>query len=94
MNVIPIDALFNEELGPNESDDPREALQEAEVILAVDVMTQKEAVVFGKELLQEIASGKNAASVAMLRIGLDIETDELEKLLALVQVMKGYHDYR
>ena len=48
---------------------------------------------FRKEALEAMAKGK-ARSVKVLRIGLDQETDELEKLIALVRVVKGHDDYQ
>ena len=43
--------------------------------------------------MEEIRKGGKPKPVALVKVGLDPDTDELEKLLALVQVVKGRHDY-
>jgi hypothetical protein len=91
--VIPIEALFDESLGPNLSSDPRLALHKANVIIGVDVMNQREFLVYGRNTLKRIVASGVAELVPVLRIGLDQDSDELEKLLALVQIIKGQHDY-
>lgn len=90
-DVVPIAALFDDQLGPNLSADPRHALQAAQVILGVDVMSGRQFVLYGRERLGE---SRTPSPVRMLRIAVDQETDELEKLLALVQTIKGKHDYQ
>ena len=64
------------------------------MILAVDVMTQGEALVYGREALEQIAEGDASSELLVLRIAIDAETDELERLIALVQTIKGHHDYQ
>ena len=82
-DVIPIEALFDESgTGPNLRADPRHALNDAEVVIGVDVMTQREHLIYGRELLQQIAGGKLSRSGKVIRIGIDDETEELEKLAA------------
>ena len=94
IDIIPIEALFDEGTGPNLSADPRPALAEAEVIFGVDVMSQRRFLVYGRKTLERISRSKKRRLCKILFIGLDQETEELEKLLALVQVVKGYDDYR
>src|SRR5262245_9463635 len=93
-DVIPIDALFDERLGLNRSWDPLPALRGARVILGVDVMSGRPFVVYGRKTLGRIARTGRPERVQSLWIGLDQDTDELEKLLALVTVVKGRHEYR
>jgi len=95
QRVIPIAAFFDEGLGPNLSapGDPERELREAEVIVGVDVMSERQFLVFGRDTLKRIRTSGNAEGVRMLSIALDQDTAELEKLLALVQVVKGHHDY-
>ena len=93
-DVIPIAALFDEAYGPNLSDDPRPDLRAADIIMGVDVMSQREFIVYGRKLLERIAAGTQATEASMMRIGVDQDTDELERLLALVLTIKGSHDYQ
>jgi hypothetical protein len=93
QDVIPIEALFDERLGLNRSWDPLPALRGALAIIGVDVMSGHRFVVFGRKILRRIARTGRPARVPVLWIGLDQDTDELEKLLALVTVVKGRHDY-
>ena len=91
--VIPIHALFDGSgINPNLDSDPRPAFRDAQIIIGVDVMSQREFLVFGRELLQEIVTSGRDQSVATLYIGLDQETDELEQLIALTVATKGRHD--
>jgi hypothetical protein len=50
--------------------------------------------VFGRPLLERIAATGIAEKAEVLEVELDMgmETDELKRLLALVQVIKGHHD--
>ena len=94
-SVVPIHAILDEsETGPNPSFDARQALHDAEVILGVDVMSEREFLVYGSETLRLIVANKRPADCRVLRIGIDQESDELERLLAIVQVVKGKHDYQ
>ena len=93
-DVIPIAALFDEAYGPNLSDDPRPDLRTADIIMGVDVMSQREFIVYGRDLLERIAAGTQAKETSMMRIGVDQDTDELQRLLALVITIKGSHDYQ
>jgi hypothetical protein len=93
-DVIPIAALFDHALGPNLADDPRGLLQSADVIVAVDVMSQAEALIYGREALTRISKSREADELGVMKVGLDVETDELERLIALVRVIKGHDDYR
>jgi hypothetical protein len=93
LPVVPIDALFGEYCGPNFSADPRAALHAAAVIIGVDVMSGREFLVYGRPLLEEIQKSGMPRPLAVFKVGLDEDTDELEKLIALVQVVKGRHDY-
>jgi hypothetical protein len=64
------------------------------VIFGVDVMTEHQFLVYGRDVLKEIMDTGKGRSLRVLRIGLDQETEELEKLLALVELVRGRHDYQ
>jgi hypothetical protein len=92
--IIPFEALFAADgINPNPECDPRPELHRADVILGVDVMSGREFLVYGRKALEEIVATGETREHAVVRIGIDQETDQLEKLSALVQVVKGSHDY-
>jgi len=97
MRTIPIHALFAEDnINPNEdaAHDPREIVSAADVIFSVDVMSGHRALVFGKGVLEDIVATGHSRPVQALGVELDMETDELERLVALVRVVKGHDDYQ
>jgi hypothetical protein len=92
--IIPLEAIFAaDSLDPNPECDPRPTLDRADVIFGVDVMSGREFLVYGRKTLEEIVATGESRELALVRIGIDQETDELEKLLALVSVVKGSFDY-
>jgi hypothetical protein len=91
--LIPFHALFDESgTGPNLAADPRPLLDLVDVIIARDVMTEYDTVIFGRERLEE-ASDQGGPDPDVLIVALDIETAELPQLLILIEVVKGRHDY-
>jgi hypothetical protein len=97
MQTIPIHALLAEDgINPNEDLDrhPRDIVSSADVVLAQDVMSGRQALVYGRTLLETIAAGKLVDGVEVLAVELDMDSTELETLVALVQVVKGRDDYQ
>ena len=93
--AIPINALFDTSgIAPNLEDDPRQTLNDAEVIFGIDVMSRHEFILYGRKTLERIAKGKKARAVNVMRIELDQDSDDLERIVALVVVVKGFHDYQ
>lgn len=93
MDIIPIRSLLDEEQGASAGTDYRRMLARAEVILGIDVARQREFTVFGTPAMEEtIRIGKQQA-LRTVRIELDAESDELEKLVALVRSVKGRYGY-
>lgn len=92
---VTIDALTDGRGGPNHDApfDVYDALDQAEVIIAVDVDTGRESLVYGRDNLKRIAASGNSEPLPVLHVELDIETDELERLVAAVAAVKGRHDY-
>jgi len=72
---------------------PRELIASADAILGVDVDSGHEFVVYGREFLKGVAAGGEPEPARLLRIELDLDTDDLERLVALVTVLRGRHDY-
>jgi len=94
IQAIPLESLFAADgISPNPEVDPRAALAEAEVVLGIDVMTRHSVVVFGRNALKAIVRTGKARVVPVLGVEIDLETDDLEKLCALMVVVKGRHDY-
>jgi hypothetical protein len=96
---VSLEALF----APNSFDanldadfHPGDLVASADVILAVDIDTNREFLVYGRELLAQIAESDTSLHAAVLRVDLDMhsKTDDLERLVALVQVVKGRHEYQ
>lgn len=91
---VSIHALFDSQgIGPNPDADPRQELHDADVILGVDVMSERQFFMYGREALAEIMRTRKGRPLRVARIAIDQETDELEKLSALVRVIKGRCDY-
>lgn len=96
---IPVNALFSADdarLNPEQADEIRSWLHEADLIFGTDVMSGHEFIVYGRDLVQRIAQGTPPGEdVRILNIAVDQEeeSDDLERLIALVVTVKGRHDY-
>ena len=83
--IVPIHAL--------EVESVRNAALTCDVIFGMDVQTAQKFLVYGRKILERIATTKVAEEVSVTTIGLDAETDELEFLIAAVRHYKGSDDY-
>jgi hypothetical protein len=93
--IIPLAAFFAPDgLRPNPEFDSRWILHRAKVILAIDSRSNEEVLVFGRRTLEAIVKSNVSKGLALVKIGIDIETDELDRLLALVRLVKGRDDYQ
>ncbi len=93
-DCISIDALFDESgTGPNLSADPRPLLNAADVVFGVDRMSGRQFLVYGADALRHVIQTGKPRRFLVVRIELDQETDDLERLVALMEVVKGPHDY-
>ena len=75
--TIPIHALFAADgltLNTEPPFDARRVIENADIIFAVDVMTDHMFLVYGREALQRIASGGESKILSILKIALDEET--------------------
>lgn len=68
-------------------------LTAAKVVIGVDVMSGHEFILFGREELKRFAGSEDGESLPALYIGLDQDTDELEKACAMMLAVKGRCDY-
>jgi hypothetical protein len=92
---LPFRDLFAEDgFSPNPYTNPRQILAAAEVIFGVDDVTEEQFLVFGIEAIKGLFSDKHAVAFQVLYITLDLAGDDLAKLLAVVQAIKGRDDYR
>jgi hypothetical protein len=96
FDAIPIAALLGEESAAVAPSGPRRALAQADVIIALDVASQNEWVVFGRDALQQLAKAGRAEAGRLLVVKLDHGAGDLDRLAALVQSLKGCveGDYR
>jgi hypothetical protein len=100
-DAVPINAFFDSTgTRPNDSAhfDIRQTLLDAEVILGRDVMSGDEFILFGRETVLRIASGSEPEGARTLRIELDRGdlaegSEDLARAIALVEAVKGSHDY-
>jgi hypothetical protein len=72
------------------------ALQTADVIFGRDVKIGSTFLVFGRDVLHAIVNSGAARPVKGLVIDIDQgkDSDELEKLIAMIRVVKGRDDYQ
>jgi hypothetical protein len=99
IEAIPIEALFDASgARPNEAGhfDVRKTLQAADVIIGRDVMTGHEFILFGRDTVERIASGDepDGAGVIVIALDRDAKSDDLERIVMLVEGLKGRHDYK
>ncbi len=91
-SIVPFHALVDEAgTGFNTDADSQSMLDAAEVVIAHDVMTDYETIIYGRERFQTGAD--QGITLSVLTVALDIETDELDRLIAMVEGVKGRHDY-
>ena len=99
IEAIPINALFDASgTRPNEAAhfDVRKTLQAADVIIGRDVMTGHEFILYGRDTVERIATGEEpeGAGVIVISLDQDEKSDDLERIIMLVEGIKGRHDYK
>ena len=72
--------------------DPERLVAAAQVVLAVDVMTADQLLVYGEVALFPTEFLGGSAEFRVLAVELDFDTDEADALAALVEAVKGDHD--
>lgn len=95
MNIPTL--TLNEVLG-EEMDLPTctaiDLLSEVEIIFGRDTLTREVFLVYGRDRLRELSrKGHSQDDVDVLVIDIARQTDELDRLLALVQIAKQRYDY-
>lgn len=89
MDVITIAALFDDS-DAERAAGYRNALAEADVVLGIDVSTQREFTVFGTPALEETIRLPSEQALRTLRVELSEPNSDLDKLTALVRILKGH----
>lgn len=74
-------------------DEFRQVAGPAEVIMIVDTASDGQAVVFGKDVLEEIIRTGVSKSPRVITFAFDFASQWLEHCIAAVSVVKGRHDY-
>ena len=95
-SYIPIDALFaHDGINPHGStgNQPRDLIEAADVIFSYDGATKERALIFGRKMLEETEASEDERELSIVVIQLDQEIGDMDRLLAFVHVLKGYHDY-
>lgn len=87
LDAVPFHALMGWGFG-----DPDDLVGRADLVLAVDVMTGRELLVYGQAALFPVEFGGQTADLAVLAVELDHDTPEVEALATLVELVKGDHD--
>ena len=72
--------------------DPEGLVAAAQVVVAVDVMTGDQLVVYGEVALFPTEFLGGSAVLRVLAVELDFDTGEVDTLAALVEAVKGDHD--
>jgi hypothetical protein len=89
MNVVSMKDLFNEMGAADLSPEVRAALSHADVIVGVDVATQREFTIYGTPSFEETVQLNSDVAMNTVRVELDEPAGELNKLVALVRAVKG-----
>lgn len=87
LDAVPFHALMGWGFG-----NPDTLVGRADVVLAVDVMTRQELLVYGQTALFPVEFGGLATELAVLAVELDLDTPEVDALAALIEQVKGDHD--
>jgi len=90
-DIIPIEDFFRDS-NPIEGGGYRQLLVDADLIFGIDELSGKQSVVYGRMSLEELVRCGHCNILGVVNIGVDEETLDLEKLAAIVQEIKGYHD--
>ena len=83
-------------------DDALEAITEerraqfaaADIIIAADPTQETRAVLYGREMLEEIIRSGTSSKAAVVTVNLDTATEELDRLERLVREIKGHSSFR
>ncbi len=72
--------------------DPERIVRSADLIVAVDVMTKRQVLVYGEVAMFPVEFGGASLIFQVLAVELDLDTEEVNTLATLVEFVKGDHD--
>jgi len=87
LRGVPFHGLFGWGFG-----NPERLVAAADLVVAVDVMTDEELLVYGEVALFPVEFGCRSIVFRVLAVELDVDTAEVDALAALVEAVKGEHD--
>lgn len=95
MNIpsLTLDEVLGDRLSWSPTFEAVELLAEVEVIFGRDIRTQEVFLVYGRQRLQDLAREDGGSELDVLIIDLDRKSNDLNHLLALVQLAKRGYDY-
>src|SRR5437773_2514183 len=76
------------------SPEGRSHIEAANVIVAVDPAYETQTIVYGRSMVEEIVRSGTPRPAIVLPVGLDLATDELDRLDELVRAVKGQSSFR
>ena len=72
--------------------DPERIVRSADLIVAVDVMTKRQILVYGEVAMFPVEFAGASQIFQVLAVELDLDTEEVNTLATLVEFVKGDHD--
>lgn len=90
---VSIEALCGDCFGTLVGLDASEILEDVEIIFGRDTATQSVFLIYGRERLNRVIGDYDSPPVDVLMVELDRQSDELNQVLALVQIAKHQCDY-
>jgi hypothetical protein len=72
--------------------DPERIVGSADLIVAIDVMTKRQILVYGEVAMFPVEFGGESKIFQVLAVELDLDTEEISTLATLVEFVKGDHD--
>ncbi len=92
-SIIPIEDFLGEGGDIDAKLESRRMLAAADLIFGIDVISRKQTIVYGRSSLEELLHTGHSGILGVLNVGVDQQSEEIDKLATLVQDVKGHHDY-
>lgn len=89
---IPVDTILNEERDSRVDDDSMTAIEEADIVLGRDATTRTEFLIFGRNDTSQALDSGDFAGLNVFRVELDQDSEDHQKLVTIVEALKGSHD--
>jgi hypothetical protein len=88
----PINEIFVEPRGPKVDADSMKAIEAADIVLGRDTTTKTEFLIFGRDDTSQALESGDFAGLHVFRVELDQDSEDHQKLVTLVEAIKGDHD--